>query len=163
MSESPEPSSNLAEANPQTQENDAGVNRFTPKNSDVADTIRSIMRLPPEVQTIISSISHVGPMAQDDSLKTAISKVVTPQHVSQFLEIQKDEVSNSYRSSRDSKILLVVILLIILIFVLVLVRLLLNQAGAVTQILTGLASFLGGGGFGYVFGHSKGYKDAKSE
>lgn len=94
-------------------------------------------------------------MGRTISPEMELMKKMTPQHVTEFLEAQKEEMQNQFKEKRETKIFLVVILLIVVAFIIILISMLKDKPDIMEKVLYASGGLIAGALGGYGFGKSK--------
>lgn len=105
-----------------------------------------------EVKKMMMSMRMGGVMPPSMELM----KKLTPEHVSEFLQGQREAANNQFKESRDSKVFLGISLVVILSFVVILVVLLKDSPDILEKVLYTLGGLITGLLGGYGFGKSRG-------
>lgn len=107
----------------------------------------------PEIKKIIGMSMQMGRVI---SPEMEIMKKMTPEHVTEFLETQKQAMQNEFKESKDTKIFLVVVLILFLVFIIALVVLLKDKPDILEKVLYTLGGLIAGIFGGYGFGKTRG-------
>lgn len=84
-----------------------------------------------------------------------LMKKMTSEHVTEFLEGQREANNNQFQESRDNKIFIIILVLIILVFIIVIILLLRDKPNILEKILYASGGLLAGAVGGYGAGKSK--------
>lgn len=106
-----------------------------------------------EVKRMIGMSMQMGGVI---SPQLELMKKMTPEHVTDFLQGQREATQYQFKESRDSKLFRCVILLMVLIFVLILIILLKDQPETMEKVLYAAGGFAAGILGGYGAGRIKG-------
>lgn len=124
---------------------------------DVMDAILGNIPVPeedrPEIRKMIGMSMQMGRVI---SPEMEIMKKMTPEHVTEFLETQKQAMQNEFKESKDTKIFLVVVLILFLAFIIALVVLLKDKPDILEKVLYTLGGLIAGIFGGYGFGKTRG-------
>lgn len=107
----------------------------------------------PEIRKMIGMSMQMGRVI---SPEMEIMKKMTPEHVTEFLETQKQAMQNEFKESKDTKIFLVVVLILFLAFIIALVVLLKDKPDILEKVLYTLGGLIAGIFGGYGFGKTRG-------
>lgn len=107
----------------------------------------------PEIKKMIGMSMQMGRVI---SPEMEIMKKMTPEHITEFLETQKQAMQNEFKESKDTKIFLVVVLIIFLVFIIALVVLLKDKPDILENVLYTLGGLIAGVLGGYGFGKTRG-------
>lgn len=94
-------------------------------------------------------------MGRTISPEMELMRKMTPEHVTEFLEAQKEEMQNQFKENRENKIFLVAILLIVMAFIVILIYLLKDKPDIMEKVLYTLGGLITGLFGGYGFGRTK--------
>jgi len=94
-----------------------------------------------------------------NSAESAVAKKLTPEHISTFLDITKEDMQKSYKESLFNKIFIFAILCISLLFFVFLVSALQSDPELLENLIFGIIGLVGGALGGYGVGIRKHDKD----
>lgn len=106
-----------------------------------------------EVKKMIGMSMQMGGVF---SPQLELMKKMTSEHVSEFLEGQREASNNEFKESRDNKFFMAFVITIVLVFIIVLVFLLKNNPEVMEKVLYTLGGLLAGLFGGYGYGKTKG-------
>lgn len=129
----------------------------SPIPEEFAEILDSV---PPEKKefierTLIAGFSLMG----QNSAESAVAKKLTPEHISTFLDITKEDMQKSYKESLFNKIFIFAILCISLLFFVFLVSALQSDPELLENLIFGIIGLVGGALGGYGVGIRKHDKD----
>lgn len=125
------------------------------------------IELPDEIEDILGSIPKesrhevkriVGMSMQMGgafSPQLELMKKMTPEHVSEFLQGQREASNNEFKESRDSKIFMAFVLAVVLVFVVVIVIQLKGNPDILEKVLYTIGGLITGLIGGYGFGKTR--------
>lgn len=100
---------------------------------------------------MISSVQMGGVVKSEN----AISKKITEEHITAYLNGSKEQMLEAYKEEHEDKIFKAIILFIVLAFIVVVILLLKNTPDIMEKVLYTLGGLLGGALGGYGYGKSK--------
>ncbi len=116
----------------------------------------ALEEMPPEVRKhvekfMISSVQMGGIVRPEN----AVSKKITEEHITEFLEGSKQQMIEQYKEEHENKIFKGFVLVLILVFITVVIVLLKNTPDVMEKVLYTLGGVLGGALGGYGYGKTK--------
>lgn len=127
------------------------------KNEDDRDPFEAMLDEIPqesrgEVKKMIGLSMQMGGVI---SPQTELMKKMTSEHVTAFLEGQREANNNQFKESRESKILAASLAFMVMIFIIVLIVLLRDKPDILEKILYTSGGLIAGAAGGYGFGKTK--------
>lgn len=124
---------------------------------EVPDELRDILEdIPQEAQHKVKSIIGMSMrMGGVISPQLELMKKMTPEHVSEFLQGQREASNNEFKESRDSKFFMAFVLTAVLIFVVIIVVLLKDKPDIMEKVLYTIGGLITGLVGGYGFGKTR--------
>lgn len=138
------------------EENEKNIDEETPEN-ELSKEIDSILENIPkedrhEVRKMIGMSMQMGGVI---SPQMELMKKMTPDHVTSFLEGQREATRFQFKENRENKIFMVLMLAIVLVFVIVIIHLLKDKPDIMEKVLYAAGGLVAGAVGGYGFGKSK--------
>lgn len=125
-------------------------------NIDTGEIFEGLEDVPEEKRKVIeklmvSSIQMRGMISPEN----AISKKITEQHITQYLEGAREDMKNSYAEKKQSKIFLFFTLLISMVFFVIVIVILKDKPDIMEKVIYTLGGLVAGAFGGYGFGKKK--------
>ncbi len=133
------------------------MNRKSDESETLSEELSEALEdMPPDVRKhvekfMISSVQMGGVYRPENT----ISKKITEQHISQFLEDSRVQMKEDYKEKRESKIFSGIVLILILVFIIVVILLLKDNPEVMEKVLYSLVGLLAGALGGYGYGKTK--------
>lgn len=122
------------------------------ENKDIAE-INEILESVPEEQkgTILKMMISSVQMKSMSSSENTISKKITEEHITQFLDVSKADMENSYAEKKQKKIFVFASLFLVMVFFVIIIILLKDIPDVMEKIIYSVVGLVAGaiGGYGY--------------
>ena len=140
-----------------TQKNEDLDTQESPEKTVADDPLEAILDDIPqesrhEVKKMIGLSMQMGGVI---SPQIELMKKMTPEHVTAFLEGQREANNNQFKESRDNKLFILGLILIILIFIVITILLLRDKPNVLEKILYTSGGLIAGAFGGYGAGRIK--------
>lgn len=123
------------------------------ETSDAQEIIDSLEGVPENERKVIEKlmVSSVQ-MSGRFSPQNAISKKITEEHITQYLDGAREEMQNSYAEKKHNKIFAFLVLLMTMVFFVVIILILKDKPEIMEKVLYTLGGLVAGAFGGYGFG-----------
>lgn len=130
-------------------------------NTDIPSEFSEVLEDMPEdvrkqvEQIMVSSVQMAGIIRPENN----ISKKITEQHITDYLDASKQQMLEDYKSKREDKIFQGIVLFVVLAFIIIVIILLKDIPDVMEKIVYILVGGFGGYLGGYGYGKSKKHDD----